>query len=1142
MSTCYIGRIIHGRTIVHLIVAATIVVTLIAGCGTAEPTATPMPPTATPVPPTPAPTKTPLPPTATLAPPTPAPTQTPIPPTDTPVPSTATPAPPTATATVLPPLSGSGGGVIAFSSERDGNSEIYVMNADGSDQRRLTYDPADDFHPSWSPDGSQLVFYSRRTGNADIFVMTVPDGTAAGGGEPGAHDLRQLTDDPANDYYPAWSPDGAPGGDQIVFDSKRDGNHEIYVMDADGSNQRRLTNTPGDEYFAAWSPDGTEIAFISDRDGNQEIYVMNADGSNQRRLTNTPANELEPDWSPDGAPGGDQIAFVSNRGGDRLEVYVMNADGSDPRRLTVNTSSENHHSPDWSPDGTRIVFAAKRDVYVMNVTGATQDTTSDDWLRLTRNSTQYEHFTTWRPSTGTPETGSGAMLRTYGGDRNDYLYDILLLADGGTLLAGQANNRGLSHRIMPGNAHLIRTDSEGDVIWEKDYAEEVDAMFYSLVQVGEDEYVVLGQIAASYSRNETDLYLVKIDGEGNEIWSHTYGGRGMDDAKMVRQTADGGFVLAGSQADEFPTDGGYQADVFLVKTDAEGNEVWTQTYGDTILDVAWGVVQTPDGGYVLAGWEAKTYDDRVVIAIKTDEMGEVEWSRSWNLDPGDRDGGYDLILTSDGYIVIACVQSMDSGLRGAALIKVDLDGNEIWVKTLGDEGVGNEFWDIMEDVDGGYVMAGDTLPGEVSATKEDIRQGLIIKTDPDGEVLWQHVFDEGEYDQLVLSSAVVLPDGGYIFVGRVVREDEKYADMLWLKLTSDSALPEAISTDTPVPAAAHAECAGLIPESTKAQVRQYVDQGLNAGIVVGIVAPCGREVYAYGETALSGGQAVDENTVFEIGSIGKTFTALLLADMVQRNEVSFDDPIEQFLPDSVTVPTYNGQSITLIDLATHSSGLPAIPDNLAPADEYNPYADYTVEQMYEALAQIELTRDIGSQYEYSNLGMGLLGHVLSLQSSMSYEELVVARIADELGMPDTRVTLTPGMQDRLATGYREEEPFPLWDNPTLAGAGALRSTVQDMLTFLAANVGLHESRLYEAMQLTHESHYLVNESMRVGLAWHIRTEGDLQIVEHHGATGGYWSFAGFVKDKQTGVVVLTNTFHDVDEIGLDLLRASTVLD
>ena len=153
---------------------------------------------------------------------------------------------------------------------------------------------------------------------------------------------------------------------------------------------------------------------------------------------------------------------------------------------------------------------------------------------------------------------------------------------------------------------------DGELVWEKDFGGEVDARFSSLARAGEDAYIALGEIAASYARNETDFYLVKIDGDGNEIWSHTYGGRGMDIATMVRQTADGGYILIGDRADEFATRNVYQSNIVLIKTDAEGNEMWTQTYGDRILYIGWGAVQTPDGGYVLTGWEAKTVDDRDV--------------------------------------------------------------------------------------------------------------------------------------------------------------------------------------------------------------------------------------------------------------------------------------------------------------------------------------------------------------------------------------------------------------------------------------------------------------------------------------------------------------------------------------------------
>ncbi len=384
-----------------------------------------------------------------------------------------------------------------------------------------------------------------------------------------------------------------------------------------------------------------------------------------------------------------------------------------------------------------------------------------------------------------PEPGTRIDIRTYGERHNDWAYDILLLNDGGTLIVGQANNTGPSHRITPGKARLIRTDAEGNVLWQKDYGGEVDSMFYSPIQIGNDEYVILGQIAASYTRDEEDIYLVKIDGEGNEIWSHTYGGQGMDIGRMVRQTTDGRFIMVGDRADAYPRDGLYQSNLVLIKTDAEGNEVWTHTYGNKILYLGWGVVQTPDGGYVLTGWEAKTIPDRDIIAIKTDAAGEVEWTRTWDLDPGDRDGGFDMILTADGYVVIAGIKSMDSGGRGAILIKVDLEGNDIWVKDYDAGGEGSEFWDIIEDTDGGYVMAGDRFLSEINrATGEAARAGLIIKTNPDGEVLWQHAIGSGEFDSILLSSAVVLPSHGYIFVGGARPYGKRYEDMVWVKLTT----------------------------------------------------------------------------------------------------------------------------------------------------------------------------------------------------------------------------------------------------------------------------------------------------------------------------------------------------------------------
>ena len=246
---------------------------------------------------------------------------------------------------------------IAFHSNRDGNYEIYVMAADGSQPTRLTRNDASDRYPAWSPDGTQIAFGSNRDGNHEIYVM------AADGSQP-----TRLTRISGWDRGPAWSPDGT----QIAFGSDRDGNNEIYVMAADGSQPTRLTRNDAWDWNPAWSPDGTQIAFDSNRDGNHEIYVMAADGSQPTRLTRNDAWDGFPAWSPDGT----QIAFHSNRDGN-YEIYVMAADGSQPTRLTRNDARDGF--PAWSPDGTQIAFRSNRDgnseIYVM---AAKPETSGDD--------------------------------------------------------------------------------------------------------------------------------------------------------------------------------------------------------------------------------------------------------------------------------------------------------------------------------------------------------------------------------------------------------------------------------------------------------------------------------------------------------------------------------------------------------------------------------------------------------------------------------------------------------------------------------------------------------------------------------------------------------------------------------------------
>ncbi len=335
---------------------------------------------------------------------------------------------------------------------------------------------------------------------------------------------------------------------------------------------------------------------------------------------------------------------------------------------------------------------------------------------------------------------------------------------------------------------------------------------------------------------------------------------------------------------------------------------------------------------------------------------------------------------------------------------------------------------------------------------------------------------------------------------------------------------------------ASAQSTSAIPDDVKASMLARIESGLNMGIVLGVVSASGAEFYSAGYTSASHSATVDEATVFEIGSVGKTFTGLLLADAVGRGEVGLLDSIQQYLPKTVTAPTRFGKEITLLHLATHTSGLPTIPDNLAPADEMNPYADYTVALLYEFLSTYRLP-SLGTRYLYSNVGFGLLGRILELRTGMNYEELLATRLAGPLGMTSTVMTPTAAIANRLATGYRDGEVFPRWDNPTLAGAGGGVSTATDLAIYVAANLGLRETPLAENLAATHEAHFEAGE-LRLGLGWVLRWTPAGTIVEHHGATGGAWAYVGFIKEKQLGVVVLTNTYEDIDDLGRHILDPS----
>jgi len=317
------------------------------------------------------------------------------------------------------------------------------------------------------------------------------------------------------------------------------------------------------------------------------------------------------------------------------------------------------------------------------------------------------------------------------------------------------------------------------------------------------------------------------------------------------------------------------------------------------------------------------------------------------------------------------------------------------------------------------------------------------------------------------------------------------------------------------------------------------------GMAVGVIEPQGRRVIVHGKLGRDDPRPVNGDSVFDIGSVTKVFTALLLADMAQRAEVALTDPVAKFLPPEVSVPGRAGRLITVRDLATHTSGLPSMPDDLRPADPTNPFADYSLEQLYGFLSRHELRREVGDAFAYSNVGYALLGNALARHAGASYEALVRSRILAPLGMNSTAIDLSSDPMSRLATGHDSQlQTVSKWALPAFAGAGALRSTANDLLTFLGAVLGYTDSPLATAMaEMLTVRAPTGKPGLDIALGWMVRIRGDDEIVCHGGGTSGYCTFLGYLRKARVGLVVLSNTSTAaVDDIGFHLLDAGIPLE
>lgn len=318
---------------------------------------------------------------------------------------------------------------------------------------------------------------------------------------------------------------------------------------------------------------------------------------------------------------------------------------------------------------------------------------------------------------------------------------------------------------------------------------------------------------------------------------------------------------------------------------------------------------------------------------------------------------------------------------------------------------------------------------------------------------------------------------------------------------------------------------------------KYIDKDGSVGLVIGVVKDDKIFIKGFGKESKNGDKIPDGKTLFELASIGKTFTASAAQIFVDRGEISWDDKIDKYLSGKVEI-CEQIKDVTLRHLATHTLGLASFPKSFFPKikDELNPYKHLTTQGLYDYLGSCEENTEIG-KYAYSNLGMGLLGHILELQTKKTYEAIIKEEIVEKLGMENTTITLNEDQTNILAQGYNENgKPNPVWEDRVLTGAGSFISNAEDVCKFIKANFDAKRSEISESLVKTHEKLF----NGKTGLGWHHNSRfwnfitGEEGVIWHNGASGGYRSFIAVNKNAKSGVIILSNSTNDVTVLGTKL--------
>jgi len=388
--------------------------------------------------------------------------------------------------------------------------------------------------------------------------------------------------------------------------------------------------------------------------------------------------------------------------------------------------------------------------------------------------TQYFLLLSYAFSLSLAQAPDTLWTRTYGGDREDIGYSVQETADGGYIIVGSTRSFGPGTPSYP-NVYIVKTDASGDTLWTKTYGRDYYDHGRSIIQAFDGGYVVAG-FTYSFPPWESDVYLIRTDTNGDTLWIKRYGGDKIDRSYSIQETSDSGYILTGYTYSP-PAD---CCDVYLIKTDNDGDSLWTMVYGGSNVDRGYSVRQTSDGGYIIVGetWSfGAGFID--VFLIKTDVNGDTLWTRTYG--GTDVDRGYSVQQTSDGgYIIVGETWSFVPDRNDVWLIKTDANGDTLWTKTYGDlnDDVG---YSVQQTCDEGYIIAGYTR----DYTTSDY-YAYLIRVDSLGDTIWTEKYGYGGLNDAWSYDVKQTPDGGYVLVGRITGISDPWGDVYLIKIAPDT--------------------------------------------------------------------------------------------------------------------------------------------------------------------------------------------------------------------------------------------------------------------------------------------------------------------------------------------------------------------